>query len=55
MLIVNWIRGEDYKLWWERHKDNCSKNFDGSSIAMEAAAAKILWQRSVSTKKGIVK
>ncbi|KAJ8034121.1 hypothetical protein HOLleu_20831 [Holothuria leucospilota] len=43
--------GEDYKLWWEGHKNRCTKNFQGSSPAMEAATAKILWQRSISKHK----
>ena len=29
----------------------CEKNFDGSSVAMEAHAAEILWRRSVEKLK----
>lgn len=40
---------EKYKVWKEKHEKSgdCQKNFDGSSSAMEAAAANIMWNRSV--------
>ena len=37
-----------YKLWFESHKQNCQKNFSGSSQSMEPEAAKIIWSRSIS-------
>ena len=33
--------------WREKHSKNCAKNFDGSSNAMEAECATVLWKRSV--------
>ena len=41
----------EYKEWWERHKDVCSVNYTGSSPAMEAAGALRIWQRSVEKLK----
>lgn len=40
---------EQYAVWYEGHKTSgdCESNFDGSSNAMEAAAAEILWKRSI--------
>ena len=39
---------EVYKQWYESHKPNCLKNYTGSSQSMEPAAAKIIWDRSIS-------
>lgn len=39
----------EFDVWFQGHKSECSKNFTGSSNAMEMAAAEILWKRSVST------
>lgn len=33
--------------WWPEHCEECERNFDGSSPAMEVARWKILWRRSV--------
>ena len=33
--------------WMEKHQDSCNSNFTGSSPAMEAEGASILWERSV--------
>ena len=38
---------EAYQQWYETHKPNCHKNFCGSSQAMEPAAARIIWNRSI--------
>ena len=38
---------EEYKKWWEGHRDNCDVNYHGSSPAMEAIGALRIWQRSV--------
>lgn len=40
---------EKYESWKEQHEESgkCQKNFSGSSSAMEPAAAKIIWSRSV--------
>lgn len=35
-----------FPAWYETHKDKCHKNFEGTSAAMEQAAAVHLWQRS---------
>ena len=40
------IESEDFKLWYEGHKDQCAINYTGSSNAMEVEAAVRLWQRS---------
>ncbi|XP_067944011.1 uncharacterized protein [Watersipora subatra] len=37
-----------YDEFWEKHREVCKKNHDGSSGAMEMEAAKIIWQRSVA-------
>lgn len=37
---------EEMDTWMERHKVRCHKNYDGKSDAMEAEAAKRMWQRS---------
>ena len=40
---------EAFNSWYEEHarSGRCEKNFDGSANAMEAAAAEILWKRSI--------
>lgn len=38
--------GHDRDEWWPEHEQNCDKNFDGSSPAMEMEGWKILWGRS---------
>ena len=38
---------EEYKIWWEGHRDSCYVNYHGSSLAMEATGALKIWQRSV--------
>ena len=42
---------EDYQQWYESHKSNCLKNYDGTSQSMEPEAAKIIWARSVEKHK----
>ena len=37
---------EEYKQWWEGHKDDCELNYHGSSPAMEATGALRIWQQS---------
>lgn len=39
----------DFKQWYQSHveKNECQKNIDGSSTAMETFAAEILWKRSI--------
>ncbi len=37
--------------WVEKHAPNCSKNFNGTSGAMEVAAAERLWKRSIEKHK----
>ena len=36
-------------VWFEGHKLECSKNFVGSSNAMEMKVAEVLWKSSIST------
>lgn len=38
---------EDTDNWMVRHKENCPKNFDGTSNSMEVECAVRLWRRSV--------
>ena len=35
---------EEYKSWWEGHRDSCDVNYHGSSPAMEATGALKIWQ-----------
>ena len=42
---------EDYQQWYESHKSNCFKNYDGTSQSMEPEAAKTIWSRSVEKHK----
>lgn len=45
--------GEDsaeFEVWFQGHKLDCDKNYEGSSPGMEVAAAEILWNRSVDYK-----
>ena len=37
--------------WMEKHQDSCNSNYTGSSSAMEAEGASILWARSVAKNK----
>ena len=37
---------DEYQKWYEEHKNNCSKNFDGSSGNMEVEIARDLWGHS---------
>ena len=38
---------EEYKSWWEGHRDSCDVNYHGSSLAMEATGALKIWQQYV--------
>ena len=40
-------QSNEYKEWWEVHKDVCSINYTGSSPAMEANEALKIWRRSI--------
>ena len=40
-----------YDQWCEGHKTECRKNFNGSSVAMEVEAAKVVFGRSVAMHK----
>lgn len=37
---------DEFNTWYETHKDDCDKNYTGSSGAMEKDIAEILWRRS---------
>lgn len=43
----------DFDIWFQHHKNSgeCGKNYSGSSVSMEVAAADILWRRSVEDCK----
>ncbi|GFV32952.1 uncharacterized protein TNCV_1745941 [Trichonephila clavipes] len=38
----------EFHIWQKGHADECDKNFDGTSGAMEMHAALIMWRRSIS-------
>ena len=38
---------DGFREWFETHREECNRNYDGSSGGMEAAAAEVLWARSV--------
>ena len=38
---------QEFLDWMEKHQDSCNSNYTGSSPAMEAEGASILWGRSV--------
>ena len=38
---------QEFLDWMEKHQDSCNSNLTGSSPAMEAEGASILWARSV--------
>uniref|UniRef100_A0A1B6JRX1 Mutator-like transposase domain-containing protein n=4 Tax=Proconiini TaxID=565685 RepID=A0A1B6JRX1_9HEMI len=40
----------EFDIWYEGHKEDCYKNYSGSSPAMETKAAEILWKRSLDYK-----
>ena len=42
---------EDLEQWKTKHTPNCSKNFEGSSNAMEVECAVRMWKRSVEEHK----
>ncbi|GFS66089.1 uncharacterized protein TNCV_2510781 [Trichonephila clavipes] len=42
---VDWA---EFHIWQKGHADECDKNFDGTSGAMEMHAALIMWRRSIS-------
>ena len=42
---------EDTDNWMVKHKENCPKNFDGTSNAMEVECAVRLWRRSIEKLK----
>ena len=42
---------QEFLDWMEKHQDSCNSNFSGSSPAMEAEGASILWVRSVEKNK----
>ena len=37
---------DEFMDWWKTHKGVCEANYEGSSPAMEAAAALDIWKRS---------
>ncbi|CAL1287631.1 unnamed protein product [Larinioides sclopetarius] len=37
----------EFHIWFDGHKDDCEKNFHGSSGSMELHAAEIMWKRSI--------
>ena len=37
----------NYAEWFEKHKENCQKNYDGSANSMEMECAKRIWGRSI--------
>jgi hypothetical protein len=39
---------DEYKLWYESHKETCAKNYNGSSPSVETAAAVIIWNQSIA-------
>ena len=39
---------EEYKQWYDEHKEECCCNYNGSSNSMEVECAKRLWSRSVA-------
>lgn len=41
----------EFAIWFEGHKKECNKNYDGSSGSMEVKIADILWKRSISQTK----
>ena len=44
----NWDKESDeYKTWYDSHKDICAMNYNGSSPSMETHAARVMWNRSV--------
>ena len=38
---------DEFREWFESHREECNRNYDGCSGGMEAAAAEVLWARSV--------
>nr|XP_054756746.1 uncharacterized protein LOC129262745 [Lytechinus pictus] len=45
----NWDReGDEYKTWWDGHKDGCLGKYKGSSGKMEVEAAQEMWKRSIN-------
>ena len=42
---------KEFLEWMKKHKDSCNSNYTGSSPAMEAEGASILWARSVEKHK----
>ena len=42
---------QEFLNWMKKHQDSCNSNFNGSSPAMEAEGASILWSRSVEKNK----
>lgn len=42
---------DDRSNWYQGHEEQCNKNFEGSSPAMEMAGWKILWERYVDKCK----
>ena len=38
---------EEYKSWWEGHRDSCDVNYHGSSLSMEATGALKIWKQYV--------
>ncbi|GFW51514.1 uncharacterized protein TNCV_4211921 [Trichonephila clavipes] len=41
------VDSEEFHIWQKGHADECDKNFDGTSGAMEMHAALIMWRRSI--------
>ncbi|GFW22953.1 uncharacterized protein TNCV_3647301 [Trichonephila clavipes] len=42
------VDSAEFHIWQKGHADECDKNFDGTSGAMEMHTALIMWRRSIS-------
>ena len=42
---------DEYKQWYNEHKQECAVNYEGSSGGMEQEAGEILWSRSVDRNR----
>ncbi|GFY53804.1 uncharacterized protein TNIN_118511 [Trichonephila inaurata madagascariensis] len=45
------VNSAEFHIWQKGHADECDKNFDGTSGAMEMHAALIMWRRSISDRQ----
>ena len=44
------LSADDFTIWYEKHKDDCAANYDGSAPMMEVEGTKRMFERSITNR-----